>query len=62
EEGIKLGGAGESIRDEIEKITGRFEFTSIAVENDMIKAASQKRQRELALIDSASICELILSK
>lgn len=62
EEGIRYGGACESIRAEIEKKTFRFRFISISVENDMIKAASQKRQREIAGIDSTSIYNRIISQ
>ena len=61
EEGIACGGVGESIRKEIEKVTDKYVFEGIAVENDMIRAASPKRQRELAGIDSGSIYDRIIS-
>ncbi|SCW27553.1 1-deoxy-D-xylulose-5-phosphate synthase [Ruminococcaceae bacterium YRB3002] len=60
EEGIVSGGAYESIRTEIEKITGRYRFIPIAVEDDMIRAASPKRQREIAGIDAESIFNKII--
>ncbi|MBR2523239.1 MAG: 1-deoxy-D-xylulose-5-phosphate synthase [Clostridiales bacterium] len=60
EEGIVSGGAGEAIRYEIEKKTDRYRFVPIAVENDMIKAATVARQREIAGIDSVSIYNKIV--
>lgn len=55
EEGILSGGAGESIRENIEKITGKYDINPIAVEDDMIRAAAISRQREIAGIDHKSI-------
>ena len=62
EEGILSGGAGECIREAVEKITDAYKFIPVAVENDMIRAASQKRQRELAGIDNASLYDRIISQ
>ena len=60
EEGILSGGAYEGIRTAVEKVTDRYKFYPIAIENDMIRAASPKRQRELAGIDADSIFNRII--
>ena len=62
EEGIVNGGAGEYISLELRKYTDKYEFHQIAVEDDMIRAASPARQRQIAGIDSESIVNRILSK
>ncbi|MCR5059488.1 MAG: 1-deoxy-D-xylulose-5-phosphate synthase [Saccharofermentans sp.] len=61
EEGISLGGACDNIRAAISKKTDKYEFIPIAVEDDMIRAASAERQRELAGIDAKSIYNKIVS-
>lgn len=59
EEGILSGGAGESIRENIEKITNRYNIMPIAVEDDMIRAGTIARQRQMAGIDHDSIYDRI---
>jgi len=62
EEGVLSGGAGEAVRNELQKIAPDIRVTPIAVENDLISAASADRQREIAGIDSESIFNRILRK
>ena len=61
EEGITSGGAGEDIRTHIEQVNDKVRVIPIAVEDDMIRAASVSRQREMAGIDRNGIYSRIIS-